>query len=129
MRYLGVDYGDKRIGLATSDDEGKIAFPKVTVPNDQEAVNKIKKIVFEEEIGKIIVGLPLGLQGSETSQTKKARVFADKLHRVVAVPLEFENELLTTRLAGKMSAKKNTDASAAALILQSYLDKKSEAGN
>lgn len=124
MRYLGVDHGEKRVGIAISDDEGKIAFPcKTVVPKD--AVKKIKSVVKKEAIGKIIICLPLSLGNRETEQTKIVRRFAEKLHTSLTIPVEFENEIFTTRMAKDAGTeKKNADAVAAAIILQSYLDKK-----
>lgn len=123
MRYLGIDHGEKRVGIAISDDEGKIAFPRKTVvPKD--AIKEIKSVVKKEGIGKIIIGLPLSLGNKDTEQTKIVRRFAEKLHTSLTIPVEFENEVFTTRMAENAGVKKkNADAAATAIILQSYLDK------
>lgn len=124
MRYLGIDYGEKRIGIAVSDPAGKIAFPKKIILRTPSIFKELKKLIKEEEIAKIVVGLPFGPAGADTGQTLKIREFAQNLHREIMLPVEFENELLTTKLAeGNKNKKKYADASAAALILQSYLDK------
>ena len=124
MRYLGIDHGDKRVGTAFSDEEGKIAFPLSTIANDHSLFKSLGSIVKKEGISKIIVGIPFSSKGEETRQSKKVREFAALLHKKLSLPVEFENELLTTRLAEVEGIKKElADASAAAIILQSYLDK------
>ena len=119
MRYLGIDYGSKRIGIAVSDEGGIIAFPRAAVKTADDVV----KTIGLEKIGKVIVGLPMGAGGQETAQTKIVRAFAAALGKAVSLPIEFENEVLTTKIAERHSPRKAVDASAAALILQSYLDK------
>lgn len=124
MKCLGVDYGESRVGIAISDDEGKIAFPRKTV-SAKTVIREIKSLVKKESIKKVIVGLPLSLGNRETDQTKAVRKFAKELHLSLTIPVEFENEIFTTRMAEKAQVKKeHADAAAAAIILQSYLDKK-----
>lgn len=125
MRYLGIDYGDKRIGIALSDEQGILAFPLTTVENSKSAINQIKKICVEHEADKIIIGLPISFGMKETQQTGKTRLFAGKLSKEINIPIEFENEILTSKMAGKEGVgKQNIDESSAALILQSWMDKK-----
>lgn len=129
MKYLGIDYGGKRVGLALSDEEGRIAFPRETVENRGPAklAGYLKKLISRENVEKVIVGLPLGQDGKDTEQTKQVRNFIEALHREITIPIELENELLTTSIArGEGVAKEHVDASAAALILQSYLDRKNK---
>ena len=125
MRYFGIDYGLKRIGIAISDDEGRMAFPAGVIPNRggnmarKEIVRRIKK----ENIGSVVVGLPVGLDGKETEQTKTTRSFIVGLKKLIKIPVETENEMLTSRMATASGMKDgDIDASSAALILQSYLD-------
>lgn len=126
MKYLGIDYGDKRVGLAWSDSEGKIAFPRKTLANVGNRVcAEIKKIAKKENISEIVLGLPVTFGGQDSEQTKKVRQFAKKLQGALTLKIEFENEILSSRIARRSAgAKKNVDESAAAIILQSYLDKK-----
>ncbi|KKP98718.1 MAG: hypothetical protein US79_C0002G0084 [Parcubacteria group bacterium GW2011_GWC1_38_17] len=124
MRYLGIDYGDKRIGIALSDERGVFAFPFSTIENDKKVINSIKKICSEQEVEKIIVGLPLSFSMQETEQTQKVKEFAQKLGKGVDLPIEFENEILTSKMADKQGVgKQNIDESSAALILQGWLDR------
>lgn len=125
MRHLGIDYGDKRVGLAVSDPESKIAFPKATLFNNQRLVGNLKDLIEEEKISKIVVGLPLASDRSETEQSRKTRAFAENLKKVISIPVNFENEMFTTHLVEKAGVKKeHVDESSAALILQAYLDKR-----
>lgn len=125
MRYLGIDYGDKRIGIALSDELGVLAFPFATVENNMKAINEIKKICSEQGVDRIVMGLPLSFAMKETQQTEKVRIFVKKMEKEIKLPIEFENEILTSKMAGKQGVgKQNIDESSAALILQSWLDKK-----
>lgn len=125
MRYLGIDYGARRIGIARSDADGRIAFPERTITYrvKKQAIAELKKMC-DAEIGAVVIGMPLGLDGKETDETREARAFAAFLARMIRQPIYFENEMLTSRMsydAGMRGA--SLDASSAALILQSYLDK------
>jgi len=106
MNYLGIDYGEKNIGLAIGDDELKIATPLSIVHN----IVAVREIIKTRNIDKIVIGLALGTRG-ETEQTAKTREFAKNFPEAILI-----DERFTTRL-GK------NDASAAALILQTHLDR------
>ncbi len=139
-RYLGIDYGDKRIGIAISDEEASFAFPKGIIANHsnpkegfQESDAKyfsdeIKKIISLEpqEFAAVIVGLPQNFSSKDTEQTAKVRGFAENLKKELGVEVIFENEILTSRQIERTGASSNSmiDASSAALILQSFLDKR-----
>ncbi len=127
MRYLGIDYGDKRIGIAVSDPEGRIAFPKSALLNRGSAkiVKELKSLLAKEDVSEIVVGLPLNLDGSESDQSRKVRSFVKKLKSRVTLPVKFENEIFTTHMVESQGVEKeHRDESAAAVILQSYLDKR-----
>lgn len=130
MRYMGIDYGKKRVGIAVSDENGRMAFPKTTIFNTGVAV-VVKKIVTlckQEHVERVVVGLPFNLDGTETEQTILTRKFARALEKSLPYPVEFEDEMLTSRVARGSGMKGgHVDAAAAALMLQSYLDKKSRA--
>ena len=124
MRYLGIDYGLKRIGLAVSDEEGRIAFPMGVMMNRdidvviKEIVQKIKK----EYIDRVVVGIPIGLDQRETDQTRLTSIFLTVLKKKVSIEIVTENEMLTSRMAIDAGMRdENIDAASAALILQSYL--------
>ena len=135
MRSLGLDIGDKRIGVALSDPEGILASP-LTVINCSDTradVEAIVNIVNLYQVNQIIVGLPRSMNGSLGKQAEKVEAFAENLRSHTEVPVEFRDERLTTveaerlmrTVGGKRTRKKaEDDAIAAALILQTYLDEK-----
>ncbi len=135
MRVLGLDIGDKRTGVAVSDPEGILASPYTIIEHidDETDVKTIAGIVAKEQVGKIIIGLPRSLSGAIGGQAEKVRAFAGKLANAVNVPIEFRDERLSTvsaeRLMREARTKKSprkqpvrSDAVAAAVILQDYLD-------
>ena len=123
MRFLGVDYGKKRIGVAFSDPGGLIAFPHGTLKTFREVVAFIKK----EEPEAIVVGLPVSFGGRASEQTREVRAFAERLREAVQLPIALENEILTTKIARRHTEPGKADAAAAAIILQAYLDRKRNA--
>lgn len=127
MRYFGIDYGLKRIGIAVSDDNGRMAFPAGVIINRGKgaALNRIAQRIKIENIGLIVVGLPVGLDGKATEQTGITQSFIASLKKIVPLPIETENEMLTSRMAVAAGMEDgHIDASSAAIILQSYLDRK-----
>ena len=125
MRYLGIDYGSKRVGLALSDEEGRIAFPYRTVPNTKTLLDEIAAVIKQEGAGRIVVGLPVPFSGGESEQTREVKKFIEKLKESSGAPVDTENEVLTTKMAGRSGlAREHIDKAAAAIILQSYLDKR-----
>ena len=122
MKVLAIDYGKKWIGLAVSDDERKLAFPYETLENDKKIFSDLNEIVKKEEIYKIVIGLPLNKQMKPTQQTVETENWASELIKKVEVPIDFENEIFTSKAADKLGAK-NQHAAAAAILLQSYLDR------
>ncbi len=140
---LGIDYGTKKIGLALSDKSVKFAFPHsiITSTPGVDVIGKIKKICEEKGVEKIVLGRPVGYKGDATSILNKIERFKIKLEEKIGLPVVYENEVLTTRQAERFlvgqkprgltadprkTAKQLTrrvDASAAAIILQSYLDR------
>lgn len=125
MRYLGIDYGDRRIGIAISDEEGRFAFPKMVVRNEWlEVREKLSTLIQDNKINIFVVGLPQNFRGEDTKQTQKVRVFAERLKKELGAEVVFENEVLTSRQIEKTGAstKAMIDASSAALILQQHLN-------
>ena len=122
MKILAIDYGNKWIGLAICDDERKLAFAYKTLENNQKIFSVLNEIMKKEEIYKIVIGLPLNKQMKPTQQTAETENWAEKLIKKVEIPIDFENEIFTSRAANKLGAK-NQHAAAAAIFLQSYLDR------
>jgi putative Holliday junction resolvase len=126
MRYISIDYGSKRVGVAISDEGGTFAFPHALITNegDEHVIQALIKIIEKEKAEKIIVGLPISFEGRKTPQALQIEMFAEALSRAVQLPIDFQNEVLTSRMGEKAGIdKKNLDAASAAIILQSYLDK------
>jgi len=133
MRSLGRDIGDKRIGVALSDPGGILASPLTIINRTGGAadIDAIISIVNQQQVGRIIVGLPRSMDGSIGKQAEKVKSFTQELCSHTGVSVEFRDERLTTvsakRLMQSVGTKKTRkkardDAIAAALILQSYLD-------
>ncbi len=131
-RLLGVDHGDRRIGLALSDPIPMIASPlkTVTVNNNQEAIDSILGIVKEYEVVLVVIGLPIGMKGQETAQTNHVRKFADSIIKY-GIKVALQDERLTSvsakrsLLEQQKKASKNkglVDQTAAAILLQQYID-------
>jgi putative Holliday junction resolvase len=129
MRYLGLDIGDKRIGVAVSDPCQILASPFDTVvrENDKTAIELISRIVQTNNIPLIIIGLPYSIG----EQAKKVMDFADLISQSIGVEIKFQDERLSTISANKRliesgmktgKRKERKDSAAAAIILQSYLD-------
>lgn len=126
MRYLCIDYGEKRIGVALSDEEGKFAFPYSVVKNGPEAITEICGIIKKEQVGEIALGLPKNFDQEDTESTKKVRAFAELLKKAAVIPVTFADETLSTAEVIKSGAspRSRRDASAAALILGTFLNRK-----
>jgi len=133
MKYLGIDYGTKRIGVAISDENGRVAFPLAVVPAGRDALSQVDALVEEHGVGQVVVGESRDFSGAPNAVNTQAEEFARELSELSGVPVAFASEFLTSALAARQfapqdgSRKKNPahtdiDASAAALILQSYLD-------
>jgi len=139
-RFLGIDYGTKKIGLALSDESGHFAFPLliINLVSSQDARLEIKRICEENNISKIVLGRPEGYKGDAKEILSKIDEFKKELETQTGLDVDFVSEVLTTRQAkrqfefnlprGDVQKKikkisKEVDASAAALILQSYLDR------
>jgi putative Holliday junction resolvase len=133
MRYLAIDYGLKRTGLAICDDGESIPSPLKVLTEPKLLIDSIVKIAKEEEVGAIVIGLPLNMDdASEGPMTKRVREFAGELERRIDLPIFFQDERLSSfdaegKMAGLYTRKKKKgrlDAVAAASILQAFLDNK-----
>jgi putative Holliday junction resolvase len=122
MNYLGIDYGERRIGLAKAESGNKIAIPFKTIDNSEDVISEINDIVSSENIDIIIVGLPVSFDGKENKFAQKVREFGSQIGLASGKPVKFENEVFSSKIAADNSSK--IDESSAALILQSFLDRK-----
>ncbi len=134
MKYLGIDYGTKKIGVAVSDETGFLAFPLGTVKAGPGALEEVASIARENAVGKIIIGESRDNNGQPNDVMEDIEQFKKDIEGLTGLVADYEREYFTSTMAARQFAPieksrkqnpshANLDASAAALILQSYLDK------
>jgi putative Holliday junction resolvase len=130
-RILGLDIGERRIGVAVSDEMGTIASPVGMIRRESDVPRELKALIAKYGAVRLVAGLPVGLSGREGPQAAVVREFADALAGEIDVPLEYWDERLSTAVAERSliaggtrrsKRKEKIDAVAAAVILQGYLD-------
>ncbi len=142
MRYLGIDYGTKKIGLALSDEAGTMGFPHAIIPNDPRLLEAVRALITKEGVDAVVIGESRAFSGGDNPVAAAARTFGASLTAECGVPVFYEAEMLTTQEARRAidgahprhvadsarrtkspDAREAVDASAAALILTSYLSR------
>lgn len=133
MRYLGVDYGSKKVGLALSDENGTMGFPHEVVRNTGRLHDTVCALIAKENVGAVVIGDSRDFAGKENAVAPAARSLGEHITIQCGVPVFYESEVFTTALARRAPEKemksrspkqrKDVDASAAALILTSYLSR------
>lgn len=123
---LSLDYGEKRVGVAIAHMVARLPRPVATLTNDETLFDGIRTLVAQERVALVLVGLPRGMDGGYTAQTRAAEAFAEQLQEILDVPVELTDETLTSvdaesSLAGRAHNKGDIDALAAAYILERYL--------
>lgn len=136
MRYLGIDYGTKKVGLALSDEAGTMGFPHGIVKNTPKLTEDIAALIAKESVGAVVIGESHDYSGALNTAGVFARAFGQELAARTGTPVFYESEVLTTAEARRAPAKEpksrspktyeQVDASAAALILTSYLSRNHE---
>jgi putative Holliday junction resolvase len=127
VRILAIDFGEKRIGLATSDETGTLATPRKTLQrgSDEGAARDILEFCSQEEVGLVLLGLPRFPEGVESPFAARIRSFAAKLAASTAIPVRFHEETLTSNEAARRlppgSPREDVDRMAAAVLLEDYL--------
>lgn len=129
MRYIGIDYGTKKIGIALSDEQGYLAYPHEVIDTNDQALTYICDLVRQHECPALVVGESKDFSMKDNVVMVEAREFILHLQNAISCPVVFEPEFLTSfqahatnfALGGK---QQRVDASAAAIILQSFLDRK-----
>jgi putative Holliday junction resolvase len=147
MRFLGIDYGTKRIGVAISDEEGVLAFPKEIIFNDLDCFKKLGKIIKEENVKEIVIGESVDFSGKLNALSARIEIFILDLEDKFKLPIHKQKEFLTSIEARNSTNTKKIlnqsqvhskvkqiksgriDSSAAALILQRYLDRRNKKDN
>lgn len=134
MRYMAIDYGSARIGVALSDRTLTISGSSLTIKSDGSAVRSIEKICRDEDVTNIVIGLPLNREGAEGEMCQTARAFGEKLEAAFddgSVRVEYFDERMTTRASNEVLIAANVsrakrkgvvDGLAAKVLLQKFLD-------
>ncbi len=131
MRYLAIDYGSKRVGLAICDESETISSPLAVIAGRVDVFVEIGKVVRAEGVGAVVVGLPLNMDGSEGPQADEIRNFGARLAKYIKIEVLFHDERLTSFAAEEKFAsveprrskkRRSLDAVAAAAILESFLE-------
>jgi putative Holliday junction resolvase len=120
---LALDYGSARCGCAVSDPTGVLATPlqSIRAPDSRRGRARLRELIAELGVERIVVGLPLSLAGGDSAQTAETRAFAAGLQRALSIPVELYDERFTTRLAERSQGRADEDSRAAAHLLQSWL--------
>jgi putative holliday junction resolvase len=135
-RVLGVDFGERRVGIAISDPTATIAQPLTVLtrrPGKRPPVQAVSDLAAEHDVSHIVIGLPLALSGNDTDWTREVRDFGEKLRQRSGLGVSFADERLTSVMAERAvrslglrkqerEQKQRVDSAAAILILQAYLD-------
>lgn len=126
MKYLGIDFGTKKVGFAQSDDEGRLAFPLMISPNDAQLFKDTVELIRAMKFGCVVIGESVDQKGKPNPIAKEARIFGKKLEDACDIQIAYEKEWYSTTEARKQPGKEgdhNVDDQAAAIVLQRYLDK------
>jgi putative Holliday junction resolvase len=124
VRVLALDFGSARCGCALSDPTGTLATPiePVERPETRKGFARLVALVREREAERVVVGLPIGLSGDDTAQTRATRAFAERLRVAVPVPVDLYDERFTTAIAARAGdARTSEDSRAAAVLLEDWL--------
>ena len=125
MRKMGIDYGTKRVGVALTDDQGLMAFPHGVLKNDNELLRSLVSLIEEKGVEEIVIGHSLGRDGEPNKVHAAVEGLVTDLTLQVGLPVHFEPEQYTTQEAIRFQGRNDeTDASAAAIILNSFITRK-----
>ncbi len=126
MRYLGIDYGTKRIGLALSDQVGDFSYPYLVLENKgiYRVAETIATICKKEQVTQVVIGESKDYKGKENAIMAEVHQFVAELEEKTELPIDFENEILSSAEAERIQGShRMLDASAAAVILRTYLER------
>jgi putative Holliday junction resolvase len=122
---MGIDYGTKRVGVALSDEGGAMAFPHLVLDNDVKLLDKLEEIINERQVGAIVIGHSLSRDGQPNPVHADVEELIGDMTLRVGVPIHLEPEQYSTQAALRDQGRTaQTDASAAAIILNSFITKK-----
>ena len=121
---MGIDFGSKKIGIAVTDDSGNMAFPLEVVPSDDNFIQYVEALVVERDIEEIVIGHSLDNNGNPNQIHSAVEEFITDATLSIGIPIHLEPEQYSTQQAMRLQGKSSqTDAAAAALILNSYITK------
>ncbi len=126
MKYLGIDFGSKKVGFAQSDDEGRMAYPLMIAPNDAILLKDTLELIREMKFSVVVIGESVDAKGKPNPIAKEARKYGAQIENAIDVTVKFEKEWYSTVEARKQPGNEgnhNVDDQAAAIVLQRYLDK------
>lgn len=123
MKILGIDYGKKRLGLALYDPAVRVVVPFGLKELTRDFESELRLLVAREQIGRIIIGLPLNLAGQENTQTHAVRIFGNQLVELLNIPIEFFDERFTSVAADRFDIGVSRDEKAAVFILEGWLER------
>jgi len=123
MKYLGIDYGTKRVGVAVSDDDGRVAFPLTSLMGGADAVREVVALAGSRGAEAIVLGESRNFKGEPNPVMENIEQFKTDVAELSGLPVHYEPEFMTSAQATREGETKDLDASAAALILQGYLDR------
>ncbi|MCD5381597.1 MAG: Holliday junction resolvase RuvX [Candidatus Pacebacteria bacterium] len=124
MKRMGIDYGSVKIGVALTDDGGAMAFPHEVVPNNENFLQYIEKLVSERNVEEIVIGHSLNNQGEPNKIHSAVEGFITDVTLSLGIPIHLEPEQYSTQQASQIQGRSTqTDAAAAALILDSFITK------
>ena len=125
MRIMGIDYGSKRVGVALTDESATMAFPHDTLPNDERLLAKLEALIKQQSVTEVVIGHSLNQQGEPNAIHAGVESLMLDLTLATGLPVHLEPEQYSTQAALRLQGRnEKTDASAAALILDSYLTSK-----
>jgi putative Holliday junction resolvase len=119
MNILAVDFGTKNIGLAWCDTAVGVVLPYGTVKKEE-----LTDFIINEKIEKVVIGLPLGLDGKENANTARVKKFAEELKSKISIPMDFFDERFSSHAADRMEGGASRDERSAMIILEGYLCKR-----
>ena len=126
MKTLGIDFGEKRIGLAISDESLTFAR-ELKILSPKEFWETIKSVIDENQVSQIVLGWPLNMSGQETKKTEEVKAFKEKLEKLIDIKIDITDERLSSAMAENISGgKKDLDSLAAQILLQNYLDSRNK---
>ncbi len=122
MRKMGIDYGSKRVGIAFSDEGGNMAFPHGVLPNNENLLKAILELIEEKGVGEIVIGHSINKDGKPNVIQERINELVTDLTLEVGLPVHLEPEMFSTQEAIRFQGRtKDTDASAATIILNSFI--------